>query len=113
MTAVGQDFVMRQGDNKLVHITVIDEGGQVVNLTGSTVNWVMYRRNPDNPILQKTTASGISLTLPVSGLLTIALLPVDTQDLLGRFYHECEVTDASNNISTVTEGVVTIYKSKA
>lgn len=113
MTAVGQDFTMRQGDSKIVNITVVDENNEVLDITGVTVNWIMYKRNPDNPILQKTTTSGISLTLPTSGILTINILPQDTENLLGRFYHEAEITDTNENISTVTEGSVTIFKSKA
>jgi hypothetical protein len=113
MTAVGQDFTMRQGDSKLIHITVVDEYANLLDISGVDVSWIMYKRNPDNPTLQKTTVSGITLTVPVSGILTIRLLPSDTASLLGRFYHECEITDISGNISTVTEGCVTIFKSKA
>jgi len=113
MTATGQDFTVRQGDSKIINITVIDEYSQPLNLYGITANWIMYKRNPDNPILQKTTVSGITLSVPTSGILTIRLIPSDTETLLGRFYHECEITDTNGNISTVTEGSVTIFKSKA
>lgn len=113
MTAVGQDFTMRQGDSRLVNITVVDEYASPLDISSVQVNWIMYKRNPDNPVLQKTTTSGVVLTAPTSGILTIHLAPADTLNLLGRFYHECEITDISGNVSTVTEGSVTIFKSKA
>jgi hypothetical protein len=121
MTAIGQDVTMYQGDHKEIVITVYDENGYVstdpalnrLDITGSTVNWVVHKKYPGGIIVTKTTTSGIALSLPVSGELTINLIPSDTLNYSGDFLHECEVTDSGGNIATVTVGKFTIFESKA
>jgi hypothetical protein len=113
MTATGQNFTMYQGDTKIVDVTTYDEVGAVLNLTDGILNWVFYKRYPENIVLTKTTASGIALIDPTNGIFRMTLNPADTEGLLGEYNHECELTDTSNNISTLLVGKVSIYKSKA
>lgn len=113
MTATGQNFTIYQGDDKEVYVTTYDENDAVLNITSCTINWVAYKRYPENIVLTKTTASGIVLTVPASGIFRIDFDPVDTENLLGEYNHECELIDTGLNVSTILVGTMTVYKSKA
>jgi len=114
MTATGQNFTIYQGDNKEVRVTTYEEDlVTILDISNCILNWVFYKRYPENIVLTKTTSSGITLTDPTNGIFKMLLLPEDTENLLGEYNHECEITDLSNNVSTILVGKVTVYKSKA
>ena len=114
MTATGQSFTIYQGDDKELYVTAYEEDYvTTLNITGCTLNWVVYKRYPENIVLTKTTASGITFTTPATGGFLITLVPEDTETLLGEYNHECELLDTNNHISTIMVGKMTVYKSKA
>jgi hypothetical protein len=117
MTIEDQNFTMYAGDTKNLYISISDEdnGGQM-DLTGTTIVWVLYDPNLDTILLTKTTASGISIPAPeTDGICIVSLLPVDTELLrpANWYIHETEVTDAIGNVVTVTKGFVNIKRSRA
>lgn len=105
---MAQNFQMVAGDSKTLVITVRNSVGDPVNITGSTIKWQAARSLGKASIISKTTSSGISLSDPTNGIFTVTLNPDDTEDLRGVYHHEAQVTDASNNISTVLSGTMTI-----
>jgi hypothetical protein len=114
MTAVAQNVSMYQGDTKSLVFTVTDDAGAPKNITGALVRWVLQRWPTDTtPVLDKNVGAGITLTTPLSGILTVALAPADTLTLEGDYVHELEVTDTSTNVSTVAVGSMTILRSMA
>lgn len=114
MTATAQNLTMYQGDTKSLVFTVTDDAGAPKNITGATVRWVLQRWVTDStPILDKGVGTGIALTTPLSGVLTVTLTPADTLALQGDFWHELEITDTSTNVSTVSTGQITILPSAA
>lgn len=105
MTRTNQDFTMWSGDSKVLEVTVTDADGDAVNLTGASIDYVMQ----DDADISKSVGDGISITSPATGgLFEITLDPSDTTALAGDYHHECEVTDSSDNVSTVFVGTVTI-----
>jgi hypothetical protein len=112
MTAVNQNFSMTAGDSKNVVITVSNDEGIALNLTGASVKWALKKRvtSTENE-LYKTNTDGITITDAANGVITIKLVPVDTTTLNGTYHHECEVTDANGNVSTVTVGSASISRS--
>lgn len=113
MTATGQNVTMISGDDKVLTVTVVDEDNLPWNLTGCSVNYVVYKGGTGVIIITKTTTSGISLTNPVNGIMEISLIPSDTEDYTGYYLHECEITDTQGRISTIFTGKFTINDSKA
>lgn len=112
MTVSGQNFEVYQGDDKQVIITVKDASGIPENLTNYTAIWCMYDTTTNSVVIEKTTASGISIPTPSSGQLVIDLDKTDTSILDPKTYgHQCEVQDAVGNHSTVTTGFVKLIKS--
>jgi len=113
MTAKDQSFEMFQGDTVKIFVTIYDDDNNVKDISGGTINWVMYKRTTSNIVLTKTTTSGIVVLDAANGSIRIDLSPDDTKNLLGYYNHEGEFTDSSGNISTFMIGVVTIQKSLA
>ena len=107
-----QNFEIHAGDDLVIPVTVTDQAGQPVDLTGATAAWQAARGTPEKfsktPALSKATGSGIVLTDPASGTFEITLAAADTEGLRGVFYHEAEVTDAGGNRATVLAGTMTV-----
>jgi len=117
MTSEDQNFELYAGESKVLTVTVKDAAGALIDLTGSTIEWIVKRAEDDAAgLITKTTVpitGGITLSNQTTnkGEFTITLLPADTLSLGGAsYYHEAEVTDAATNVSTVTRGVVTVKK---
>jgi len=86
------------GEDKALRFTVLDDAGDAVNISGWSLSWRFKRRMSDadaNALLTKTTADGIALTTPVSGICTVSIADTDTE-ALGPVsgVHELKRTDA-------------------
>jgi hypothetical protein len=80
-----------------------------VDLTGSTLNWVITKSNASvENVLLKTETSGINI---VDSIIRVKLDPTDTELLKGTHYHELELTDQVGNESTLATGFITIKPS--
>lgn len=112
MTKEGQDFVMYAGDNKKIYVEVVDENGELVNLAGTEIDWVLQGNVALSTasISKSSTMSGEIVTESV-GTFSITLTSSDTESLSGRFYHEAQIIDADGDISTVMVGTANIKKS--
>jgi hypothetical protein len=99
VTAINQNFSMIAGDTKSLIATMSED------LSGASVRWVIKKNvnSTENILLKASTVSGTDIT--------IKLDPADTLSLVGTYYHECEVTDQQNNVSTVFTGMCLINKS--
>ena len=88
------------GKDKLLRFTVVDSTGAAVDITGWAVTYVLVPVGSDAnvvPMISKTVGSGITLTTPASGILTVTIADTDTDDTLGgTYYYELRRTDASN-----------------
>lgn len=116
MTKTAQDVTMYAGDTVNIKVTVYDSDNSNVrkNITGCTIKWVMYDPDDTGVMLTKTTPSGITVTDAINGELTIPVASTDTETVTpGNYRHEAEITDASNNVSTVLVGDFIILESRA
>ena len=66
-------------------------------ITGWSLSWMLKTAlTSTTAILTKTTGSGITITAPTIGGITIAIADTDTDSLEpGRYVHELKRTDAS------------------
>lgn len=108
MSAINQDFRVVSGDNRAIIVVVTDTSGAAVNIAGYTITWALARSRRGPAIITKTSSSGISITDASAGEFTVSLVPADTRGLQGLYYHEAQIADALNNITTVTTGEVLI-----
>ena len=114
-TATGQNFEMHQGDDKILVVTVYDNDDfeNIVNISGATIQFVIFKQTSGQIVVSKSTGgSGIVLTDAPNGELEITLAGSDTASIYGTFLHECELTDATGNVSTIMTGYVKIYASR-
>lgn len=76
------------------------------NITGVTARWQLAANIGDAPLLSKTSpASGIVITDPENGLLTVTVPKEDTANLaVGAYWHEVQLDDADGNRTTVLQG---------
>ena len=96
---------MTAGDTKYVDFTVEMDSS---TLTGSTIKWVLQKYG--TVVLTKTSTGDISIT--ADKVFRVTLKPADTLTLVpGKYKHQAEVTDSTNAVSTVSEGVATIEES--
>ncbi|WP_413309844.1 BppU family phage baseplate upper protein [Bacillus sp. 1P10SD] len=107
MTAKNQNFSMYAGDSKNIVVPVTKDDGSNVDLTGATVKWVLkkYDHDTTNILLKESEIiiQGNEITLPIK--------PPDTSELAGTYYHECEIKDQNENVSTIFVGLVSIKRS--
>lgn len=112
MATTGQNFELHQGDYKQIIITVLDENGEPLDLTGYSAIWCMHVQTLNDIVITKTTSDGITISNPTSGELEIELEAVDTESLSARVYgHQCEIEDILGRHATVTTGYVKLHKS--
>jgi len=106
------DFSMFAGDAKLVTVSVVDDAGDVVNITGASIQWKAAPSVDDEPVIEKSTAvspGGIEITNGPAGEFVVTLNGNDTEDLSGLYYHEAEMV-LSAAASTVLTGQFVVTK---
>lgn len=105
---VGEDEKYYSGDTLVIKTTVESDDGSSKDLTDASVKYGISDAPGEQTVVEKSDGNGIQITDPASGKLEITIDSVDTEDLDGSFYHECEVTDSSGDVSTVFTGVFRI-----
>ncbi len=111
MTQSTQNITVREGEDKVIQISVKTQrvGGTAVNLTGSTITWVVTIGPESSAALISKTSTAGEITLDndigTNDRINIALDSADTQGLEGRdLYHECRVVDVAGDNSIVAVG---------
>lgn len=92
-----------QGDTQFFDVSVVDENGDAVDLTDSSIE---YQLTNDDTTLTKTRDDDVTVTDAVNGEFEVALLPADTSTLSRSYKHSVEVTDADGDVSTILSGTV-------
>lgn len=91
---------MYAGDSKNIIVSVTDEGGSALDISGATF---VYELSGREVVKKDGIISGDSEV-------TFKLSPEDTLGWSGVYPHEVEMTDAAGNISTVYHDLITIQK---
>ena len=112
MTYTGQYLELYRGKDRVIEVTVEDGFGAPLDITDYTITWVVYKPTTGTIVLTKTTSDGIVLTAPTDGVLEITLIPENTQNLLGQYNHEGEVTTPSGKQDVIFTGYFKIVDSK-
>lgn len=101
-------FTMTAGDSKVLEVTVVDDDGIPVNISGTAIRFEMARFASDTPALvTKAIGSGVTIIDGPTGRFDVALDPADTAEFSGSYYYEAEIDDGGT-ISTVIRGRATI-----
>ena len=115
MPAFAQDAVVGLGTDYRLQITIYEDEAQTQprDLTGVTaITWDLFTDRPHEPtarsLIQKTLGDGIVILAPATdGKITVEVDPSDQTGLeQRRYYHETNITDATNNILRPTVGFI-------
>lgn len=103
------------GEDKSLPVTVYQSDGSTAqNITGWSISFMLKKKQTDSDAaakITKTTASGITLTTPASGLLTISIADTDTDSLAAdTYWYEVKRTDAGFE-SILTYGTCQLLQS--
>lgn len=97
------NLVVDQGTTFITSVTFTDESGSAINF-GSYTGQAQMRKHFSS---SNSTSFGVSLSN--TGIITLSLTANQTSNLVaGRYVYDLEVTDASNVISRLIEGIVTV-----
>lgn len=98
------NIVIDQGTDFETSINLTDSSGDQLDLTGMTAASQIRKTHTSSNSVAFTTALANA-----SGTLTLSLNNATTSSMTaGRYVYDVELTDASNVISRILEGVVTV-----
>lgn len=77
------------GEDKIFEFTVVDSDGDIQDISGWSLEWVLRQRpDRDAAVLTKTDEDGIELTSPASGICQVTITDANTLALSpGSYYH--------------------------
>lgn len=107
-------IVMRRGDNFQRTFTIIDQQGNVLNITGWAAKFTVKEYETDtyaNAKIKKSTdlPTEILISAPASGQLIVYIIPADTSNLdIKTYYYDLEMTTDTGKIYTTHRSEFTI-----
>jgi len=107
MAYVNQDAEIYVGDSKDFDVTVYDDNGDELDLSGYSVFYYVYGGS-GAPVITKTTDDGIDVL--GNGKLIVTLKRDDTKKLFGEYSHEIDLLE-NQNVYTVMIGKLTVLPS--
>ena len=108
MAATAQDFSMYEGETRPVQITIQDEAGDPVDVTGWTIQWTL---NTSTPVTKSTTAGTLVINDGPNGVIAFTLQPADTAGVgTVTKRHECKARGPAGQY-VVTVGTATVSDS--
>lgn len=116
MTKLGQNIELYTGDDLDLRVTVTDENDAALDITSATATYTV-KDAPGGASLftPKTVGSGIALTTPASGILTISIASANTRYARGDrdYFHELEIVLANGKTYTAFNGRFRLRRSIA
>lgn len=101
----GSDDPYFAGDSLEITITVDDADGNDKDLSGASVSWALAEKPGGAAVLDgSSTGVTVSVTNAATGEVTVTIAGGTTDDLVGSYYHELEVTDSAGDVDTVARG---------
>lgn len=102
--AIKANIIVDQGSTYSTSFNLTDDGDNPLNLTTYT-GAAQFRKH-------FTSSNSVSFTVTLggnNGIVTLSLSANATANVTpGRFMYDVELTDSSNNITRVVEGIVTV-----
>lgn len=102
--AIKANIVIDQGTDFSTEIDVLDENGDIVDLTGYSGAAQMRKH------YTSATATAFNVAIDESGgSVTLSMNAATTGTITaGRYVYDCELTNSSNVVSRLVEGIVTV-----
>lgn len=102
--ATKANIVIDQGTTYTTDLTLTDENGDPLNLTGYSANSQIRKHYTSSNAITFSTSINAA-----AGIITLSLTANQTSNLIsGRYVYDVELTDSSNSVSRIVEGIVTV-----
>lgn len=102
--ATKANIIIDQGTTFSTVITLADENGDAINLTGYSANSQIRKHYSSSNSQSFSISLGGTL-----GTVTLSLTSTQTSNLVaGRYVYDVEVVSTSNVVSRIVEGIVTV-----
>lgn len=102
---VSQNFSIYQGDDKMLTVTVLNDGGTTKDLTGGTGTFKMSQSGSAD--ITKNTSNGLVLG---NGTAKVTFTHTETATInLGQWEYKLRVAGTDDIRETVVIGAVTLY----
>lgn len=99
------NFTIDQGTTFSTDLDMLKDDGTPIDLTGYTANAVAKRYYTSTN--SWSFATSVNAT---SGIITLSLTAANTANIAAnRYVYDVKVTDASNVVSRIIEGIITVY----
>ena len=95
------DLILYSGDDFSMTLTLTNPDGSITNLVGSTAK-AQIRVTAVDPTIQASFICSIS-----NNVVTLNLTGASTQNLVGKYVWDCQLTNASGAVRTPVAGAVT------
>jgi len=105
-----QSFPVSSGDKVVLPITVTDNDGSAVTLTGASARFAMARDIGKSLVIDSDASPATASISISSNVVTVTIDDADTEALEGDYYYECKVTDSSGNEAVVARGWITFVR---
>ena len=102
--AIKSNIIIEQGADFSVTVDIAAANGSAYNLTGHTLAAQMRKSYSSSNATSFSTShngAGGAATLTINNAVTTILVP-------GRYLYDVELTDSSNTITRVVEGIATV-----
>lgn len=97
------NLIVDQGTTFITSITFNDENGNTINFSGYSGEAQMRKH------FTSSNSTSFTISLSNTGIIVLSLTANQTANLVaGRYVYDLEVTDSSNVISRLVEGIVTV-----
>lgn len=106
-----QDYEMWAGDSFQLDVEVTDGNGEIEDISGYYIEWVLAERAGADPEIVKDTDGDVTITDGPNGTFIVDLFPPDTTGIYGKYHHEAQATDDTGNEITLLTGNATINRS--
>lgn len=85
-----------RGEDVLVYPWTITDpaSGLALDITGWSISFTLKQTYSGGALITKTVGSGITLTNPTAGVLSVSLLAADTNQTAGRYFYALARTDS-------------------
>lgn len=101
---------MHSGNDKVIVVTVLDQDSATIDITGITADFSVSNDRASAPLFTQTVGSGIVLSDPSNGELTVTIEDTDSEPLVGNYYFELTITDVAGRVSTVLHGSLNVLR---
>lgn len=110
MTKLNQDASPYANTAPYLTITVTSDGTTAVDISNTTIEWVMYDERNTVVLYKATGGSGVTIEDGPNGICKVTLDNEDTKGFNGAYQHYLRITDSNGNSDIVMRGTLTWEK---